>query len=83
MVTGANPSPSHARLPTGHSACIPPQPVWLFARLVAGVPAWACESRSGMVLMVLSRCFPRLLRLILGNIDMSRNCGCIPLEYML
>lgn len=30
------PLPSHARLPTGHSACIPPQPVWLFARLVAG-----------------------------------------------
>nr|DAG77680.1 MAG TPA: hypothetical protein [Caudoviricetes sp.] len=30
-------------------------------------------SRSGMVLMVLSRCFPGLLRLILRSFDMSRN----------
>nr|DAL82891.1 MAG TPA: hypothetical protein [Caudoviricetes sp.] len=30
-------------------------------------------SRSGMVLMFLPRCFPRLLRLILRSFDMSRN----------
>ncbi len=73
MVTGAIPSPSHARLPAEHSARIPPQPAWSIVRLAAGVSASARGSRSGMVLMFLPRCFPRLLRLILRSFDMSRN----------
>lgn len=70
---GPTPSPPMQGSPQVIAPASPRNPCDFFARLVAGVPAWACESRSGMVLMVLSRCFPRLLRLILRSFDMSRN----------
>lgn len=80
---GANPLPSHARLPQGPSAAVPPQSAWSIVRLAVGVPASARASRFGAGLTLLPRLFSRLLRLILRSFDMSRNYGCNPLEYML